>query len=141
MIRRRWGFTLIELLVVLTIVGVAASLIGPVAIEQYERTKVTQEREQLLRMIDDVTFRAYTEFQHFELEVEGNQWLLKSGSNEPKIHKFEFIELKRQSFDINSHGFWSNDLLFWLEGERERQTRLNPERIPERTEGSDDDSN
>ncbi|MFC0445726.1 type II secretion system protein [Pseudidiomarina halophila] len=137
MIRRRWGFTLIELLVVLTIVGVAASLIGPVAIEQYERTKVTQEREQLLRIIDDVTFRAYTEFQHFELEVEGNQWLLKSGSNEPTIHKFDFIEFKRQSFDVNSHGFWSNDLLFWLEGERQRQTRLNPERI----EGSDDDSN
>ena len=196
------GFTLIELLVVLSIIGIAASLIGPVAIQQYERTKVTEEREQMLRLLNELQFQAYTEFKRIHLttngsqmtiygasidsfddtkssfdtktgsrnatkvsngtfvaskndkigsnetnggSIESNKGSIKSirGSNEPKkgsndtyessnntiIINMEFIEFKKASYDINSHGWWSKESFSWFEGSNERVVQLNMPRI------------
>ncbi|WP_258239969.1 type II secretion system protein [Pseudidiomarina homiensis] len=139
--RRRLGFTLIELLVVLSIIGIAASLVGPVALQQYERSKVTQEREQLLRLLDDLQFQAYTEFKSIHLMTKNNQMIVKTGSsasNDTIIAYFNSIEFKDQSIDLNSHGFWSNDFFYWFEASNERSVALNMPRIePDTPEASD----
>ncbi|WP_258807325.1 type II secretion system protein [Pseudidiomarina sp. CB1] len=139
--RRRLGFTLIELLVVLSIIGIAASLVGPIALQQYERSKVTQEREQLLRLLDDLQFQAYTEFKNIHLMTKNNQMILNTGSsasNDAISVHFNSIEFKEQSIELNSHGFWSNDFFYWFEASNERSVALNMPRIePDTPEASD----
>lgn len=171
---RRLGFTLIELLVVLSIIGIAASLIGPVAIQQYERTKVTEEREQMLRLLNELQFQAYTEFKRIHLTTNEGQMTIYgasmdsfddlkdsfddkrglndtsrasiepfSASNNSKkrsndttkvsnntiIINMEFIDFKKSSYDINSHGWWSKESFVWFEGSNERSVQLNMPRI------------
>ncbi|RUO56271.1 type II secretion system protein [Pseudidiomarina homiensis] len=107
--RRRLGFTLIELLVVLSIIGIAASLVGPVALQQYERSKVTQEREQLLRLLNDLQFQAYTEFKNIHLMTKNNQMIVKTGSEISNDLFMQSIESKNTSIDEYEQNNQSND--------------------------------
>ncbi|MDN7124463.1 type II secretion system protein [Pseudidiomarina terrestris] len=135
------GFTLIELLVVLVIIGIAASLIGPVALSQYDRSKATAEREALLRLLDHYQFQAYSQNQAYTLTTHTNQLLIQKG--QPSVDKkglpfvdnlqqsggevveFDYLSFPGQRLALNRNGFWTPANLRWQEGERELGRELN----------------
>lgn len=81
------GFTLIELLVVMAIIAIAASLIGPVALNQYERSKATAEREALLRLLDHYRFQAYSQNRAYTITTTTtNQLIIQKG--QPPLDKW-----------------------------------------------------
>ncbi|MGQ4276506.1 type II secretion system protein [Pseudidiomarina sp. E22-M8] len=136
------GFTLIELLVVMAIIAIAASLIGPVALNQYERSKATAEREALLRLLDHYRFQAYSQNRTYTITTTPNQLLIQKG--QPLLDKwgegsagaglseaveFEFLSFPQQRLVLNRHGFWAPDTIAWREGERELAHELNMELI------------
>lgn len=132
------GFTLIELLVVLVIIGIAASLIGPVALSQYDRSKATAEREALLRLLDHYKFQAYSQNRAYTLTTNANQLLIQKGQPPldnlqqfrvdeglGEVIEFEYLSFPGQRLALNRHGFWAPDTLRWQEGERELDRELN----------------
>ncbi|RUO62598.1 type II secretion system protein [Pseudidiomarina insulisalsae] len=134
----RYGFTLIELLVVMAIIAIAATLIGPVALNQYQRSQQTAERETLLRLLDHYTFTAYSHNQSFTLLADGPKIVIHKGL--PPLDKwregsagaglvqaleFEFLRFPQQQMVLNRHGFWQPAVLEWREGERAQNTTLN----------------
>jgi prepilin-type N-terminal cleavage/methylation domain-containing protein len=128
---RQHAFTLIELLVVMAIISIAATLIGPLALNQYERSQQTAEREALLRLLDHYTFTAYSHNQDFTLVSDGQTLTLYEGEVEAAQGvteaewEFEFLSFPQQQIYLNSHGFWQPNLIAWREGEREQSTELN----------------
>ncbi|RUO74563.1 prepilin-type cleavage/methylation domain-containing protein [Pseudidiomarina sediminum] len=122
------GFTLIELLVVMAIIAIAATLIGPVAINQYERSKQTAEREQLLRMLDQYSFLSYSRNQDYWVRTEAQTLRVFDQSNAEQAvysHDFEYLHFDVREWRVNRHGFWFPAEFFWREGERERTSTLN----------------
>lgn len=88
------GFTLIELLVVMAIIAIAASLIGPVALNQYERSKATAEREALLRLLDHYRFQAYSQNRAYTITTTTtNQLIIQKG--QPPLDKWGRAVLAR----------------------------------------------
>ncbi|RUO46658.1 hypothetical protein CWE21_10915 [Pseudidiomarina aquimaris] len=138
MTRRRHGFTLIELLVVMAIISIAATLVGPLAVNQYDRSKQTAEREALLRLLNHYTFNAYSQNQAYTLVTEDNKIVIHRGL--PSVDKswqgdadavssetfeFEYLAFPAQQIRLNRHGFWQPSVIEWLEGERELSKELN----------------
>ncbi len=138
MTRRRHGFTLIELLVVMAIISIAATLVGPLAVNQYDRSKQTAEREALLRLLNHYTFNAYSQNQAYTLVTEDNKIVIHRG--QPSVDKswqedadavsnetfeFEYLVFPTQQIRLNRHGFWQPSVIEWLEGERELSKELN----------------
>ncbi|WP_411360711.1 type II secretion system protein [Pseudidiomarina salilacus] len=153
---QRRGFTLIELLVVMAIIAIAATLVGPLAFNQYESSKRTAEREQLLRLISEYTFFAYSRNQNFTLTTattdfsiekgqpslagggtpQGGQPFLGEKGNGIKL-MFEYLEFPEQRIYLNRHGFWQPNELRWYEGDNERSVQLNMQLIESGEEGDD----
>ncbi|CAB0151169.1 hypothetical protein PSI9734_01582 [Pseudidiomarina piscicola] len=159
------GFTLIELLVVMAIIAIAASLIGPIALNQYERSKATAEREALLRLVDHYRFQAYSQNQTYTLTTNSNQLLIQRGQplvdnsgtqliqrGQPpldnsvqgrlaagvgEVVEFEYLSFPGQRLTLNRHGFWSPAQLHWQEGSRELSHELNMQLIELGEEGRD----
>lgn len=125
---RTRGFTLIELLVVMAIIGIAASLIGPVAMTQYERSKQTAEREQLLRVLDQYSFLSYSRNQDYWVRTEAQTLRVFDQNNAEHAvynHDFEYLHFDVREWRLNRHGFWFPAAFFWMEGERELTHALN----------------
>lgn len=140
MARQRRGFTLIELLVVMAIIAIAATLIGPLAVNQYDRSKQTAERETLLRLLNHFTFTAYSRNQSYTLVTDEEQMVLYQGTgpraataatedDQAQQWTFEYLRFPQQEIRLNRHGFWQPNLIEWLEGEREMSTELNMQLI------------
>lgn len=135
---RQRAFTLIELLVVMAIIAIAATLVGPLAVNQYEKSQQTAEREALLRLLKHYTFNAYSSNQAYTLVADGKKISIHRG--QPSLDKsregledeesgeaweFEFLRFPQQEIWLNRHGFWQPNVIEWLEGERELSTVLN----------------
>lgn len=152
----RRGFTLIELLVVMAIIAIAATLVGPLAFAQYESSQRTAEREQLLRLINEYTFNAYSRNQNFtlttantELHLEKGQPTLAGGptpqGGQPFLEgngrdinvMFEYLAFPEQRIYLNRHGFWQPNELRWFEGDNERSVQLNMRLLESGEEGDD----
>ncbi|KFZ29172.1 hypothetical protein IDAT_05720 [Pseudidiomarina atlantica] len=152
----RRGFTLIELLVVLAIIAIAATLVGPLAFTQYENSQRTAEREQLLRLINEYTFAAYSRNQNFTLTTANTDFSIEKGQpslalggtpqgGQPFLGEngsgikviFEYLEFPEQRIYLNRHGFWQPNELRWYEGDNERSVQLNMRLIESGEEGDD----
>lgn len=120
------GFTLVELLVVLAIVGLLASLVGPVGFQQYERVRSIEEREQFYRLIDQVRFDAYQKQQPLRMSLDTNRIEIWRGREAEPIRElmFERLTFPEQIIEVNAHGFWQQSHVVWLEAEQERSQRL-----------------
>lgn len=122
------GFTLIELLVVMAIIAIAATLIGPVALNQYDRSKQTAEREQLLRVLDHYSFLSYSQNRDYRVRTEAqNLSVFTQADADTAVfeHTFEYLAFAEREWQLNRHGFWFPAEFYWLEGERELTRSLN----------------
>ena len=127
--RRVPGFTLVELLVVLAILGIALSLVGPFTINQLDKVKRAQEREEIRLLLNEWQFRAFNQRRAIELGFSGRQLLVSRGSaiNRPQVelesqiasYEFAFSQFPSQSIIVNAHGYANYDQLQLLQGERE----------------------
>ncbi|CAM5225681.1 pilus assembly FimT family protein [Alishewanella longhuensis] len=122
------GFTLIELLVVLAISGLLMSLVGPVAIEQYERSQFLKEREQLLRILEHSRSQAFINRSSATLSFKQYSVSYQQGNTE-NTWQFSRLLFSPQQLSVNGNGFWQQTSLSWQEQQRSWQLTLNPEPV------------
>ncbi|MCH8502470.1 MAG: type II secretion system GspH family protein [Aliidiomarina sp.] len=120
------GFTLIELLVVLAIVGLLASLVGPVGFQQYERVRAIEEREQLYRLLEAARFDAFNKKQPLTFALRDREIVIWRGQRQTpeRTIEFERLSFPEQQITVNVHGYWSHETVLWQEANQERSQRL-----------------
>lgn len=120
------GFTLIELLVVLAIVGLLASLVGPVGFQQYERVRAIEEREQLFRLLEAARFDAFNKKQPLTFVLRDHEVMIWRGQRQDpeRTIAFERLTFPEQRITVNVHGYWSHGTVLWQEADQERSQRL-----------------
>lgn len=101
---RKTGFTLIELLVVITIMTTLLSLVGPLMIEQVDKTRAAAEYHQLEQYISDSAKVAFLKGQAVRFRFDGKQLKRAIGTDE-NVVDFQYLFFMPQSLLINANGF------------------------------------
>lgn len=101
---RKAGFTLIELLVVITIMTTLLSLVGPLMIEQVDKTRAAAEYQQLEQYISDSAKVAFLKGQAVRFSFDGKQLKRDIGTDQSVID-FQYLFFMPQSLLINANGF------------------------------------
>ncbi len=117
------GFTLIELLIVLTILGLAASLVGPLTVRQVDKINVVKERQQLFALIEEIAFQSYLHRGDTQVICAGNT-ITAQGPQGVTTHQFAILSFPAQQLQVNSHGFWQQPLLQWVANDEPGQLTL-----------------
>lgn len=120
------GFTLIELLIVLTILGLAASLVGPFTARQLDKIKVVKERQQLFSLLEDIAFNSFLNRTGATVELT-EQRLVVQWPTETADYQFAILSFPNQRFTVNSHGFWQVKEVRWNANEQQGQLTLSSE--------------
>lgn len=126
------GFTLIELLIVFVIGALLLSFVGPVAYQQYEKTLIIKEREQLNLLLSKSRSDALLLRASINLSLQGN-----AIRRDDKLYQqdwlFSYITFPLQELTVNAHGFWLQDDIVWLEHNVTVAKALNPEQVQSTT--------
>lgn len=101
--KRQYAFTLLELLVVMSIVGLSLSLVGPLVLEQVDKTKANAEVKQLEQYIDMTLAGAYLAGQPIVLQFNGRQ-LLRQQHGVAEQVTFDYLFFQPQQLKINANG-------------------------------------
>lgn len=120
------GFTLIELLIVLTILGLAASLVGPFTARQLDKIKVVKERQQLFSVLEDVAFKSFLDRAGATVEVAEKRLRVQWPTETAEYH-FDILSFPSQRFTVNSHGFWQVAEVRWYANQQQGQLTLSSE--------------
>ena len=99
------GFTLIELLVVIAIMGLALSLVGPLAMSQLDKFRAKDEVVQLERAVRSAKQNAYLNEASTVLSFDGNRLEVVSEVGPSKSYIFNFLSFNPSENDINRNGF------------------------------------
>jgi Tfp pilus assembly protein FimT len=116
----------VELLIVLAIVGTIVSLVAPLGVRQFERTKAQEEWLVLDRTLSGVAFAAFVQDAPITLEASGRKlsWT-RSGDEKPTSIEFEQLSFDRQIINFNANGLAAQSELRLRQRERARVIRLN----------------
>lgn len=104
------GFTLIELLVVLSIAGILATFVGPVAYQQYLNVQRDGEIEKLKQAVSQTQFYALNQRRWVQMALNGNRVTLVSEVDNI-TYQFEFLRFDEQTISVNPNGFFQQDQL------------------------------
>ncbi|MCW4446352.1 prepilin-type N-terminal cleavage/methylation domain-containing protein [Vibrio splendidus] len=103
------GFTLIELLIVLTLMALAATLVGPATINQVEKAEARAELNQLKSTLRKTSSVAFARGGGVALQVYNNELVLLDLTKEPvntQSHLFKFIGFpEEQIVAFNHNGY------------------------------------
>lgn len=124
--KQQQGFTLIELLIVLTILGLAASLVGPFTARQLDKIKVVKEQQQLYSVLDDIAFKSFLNRSDATVEL-AEQRLLVQWPTATAEYQFAILSFPTQQFTVNSHGFWQVKEVRWAANQQYGQLTLSSE--------------
>ncbi|GHG68115.1 hypothetical protein GCM10010919_17300 [Alishewanella longhuensis] len=125
---RQQAFTLIELLIVIMLMALLMSLVGPVAINQYERTRLVEEREHFLRIVERAKADALNRRISHTLNFSENQ-ISFSQHTETHVHTYQYLTFGNEKLTVNAHGYWQPETLDYLELTRQKTLALNPPAI------------
>ncbi len=101
--KRQNAFTLLELLVVMSIVGLALSWVGPLVLEQVDKTKANAEVKQLEQYIDMTLAGAYLAGQPVVLQFNGRQLQRQQHGVAEQVN-FDYLFFQPQQLKINANG-------------------------------------
>lgn len=122
---RQQGFTLVELMIVLMVAGLAIGLVVPVGQRQYDKVMVVKDREILMRAIESAGFQSFVQRVPATLELKGSRFIL-TRADVTKELRFTYLSFPEQVLQLNSHGFWQQELITWMEQEQKKTAPLNP---------------
>lgn len=121
----RNGFTLIELLVTISILGVVLALIGPLGMEQLDRTLRLSERQTLEQTLAHEQRNAFLTAANAELKFSGKTLVISSSNKEQKQVEFRELFFPPQVIVIDAHGMPSVQKLSFNAGARTLSLELN----------------
>ena len=119
------GFTLVELMIVLMVAGLAIGLVGPVGQKQYDKVMIVKDREMLMRAVEGAGFQSFVQRVPATLELKGARFVLTRGES-VKEFQFAYLRFPEQVLHLNSHGFWHETEISWIEQEQKKSAPLNP---------------
>lgn len=122
---KQQGFTLVELMIVLMVAGLAIGLVGPVGQRQYDKVMLVKDREILMRAIEGAAFQSFVQQVPATLELKGTRFILTRGGVSKEII-FTYLSFPEQQLHLNSHGFWHQPQINWIEQEQLKSAALNP---------------
>jgi len=124
--RRDSAFTLVELLIVLTILGLLLGLVGPLAVDRFEKAQAQEEWLTLERTVSSLAFRAYAEGRSVELRGQGGRLTWQSRDGEPRQLEFRHLFFDPpQHVVVNPNGVSDPGALALRQSGRERSIALN----------------
>ena len=120
------GMTLVELLIVFSILGLLASLVGPAAYRQVERTKSQEEWLMLRRAVRDLGFNSYTNGESVQVEFAGSmlKWRYQDGTERQLLFEQLFFD-PRVETRISSNGVFGVEVVRLRQRQRLRTLALN----------------
>lgn len=119
----RHGFTLIELLVVISIMTTILSLVGPLMIEQVDKTRAAAEFRQLQQYISDSAKVAFLKGQPVSFVFDGKQLQRELGENQVTV-QYDYLFFSQQRVVINANGFTASKLVLVRKGRTELSIEL-----------------
>lgn len=119
----RHGFTLIELLVVISIMTTILSLVGPLMIEQVDKTRAAAEFRQLQQYISDSAKVAFLKGQPVSFVFDGKQLQRELGENQVTV-QYDYLFFSQQRVVINANGFTASKLVSVRKGRTELSIEL-----------------
>lgn len=120
------GFTLIELLVVMAVLGIVMSLVGPLALNSFEKAQARIEIMTLTRWMDDLSYRAFLSHQDVILELKGKQAYASSNKvSFAKTIDFEYLYFQPQTVTFNRNGFSQLEEIRYQKGNQQIAIQLN----------------
>lgn len=119
----RHGFTLIELLVVISIMTTILSLVGPLMIEQVDKTRAAAEFRQLQQYISDSAKVAFLKGQPVSFVFDGKQLQRELGENQVTV-QYDYLFFSQQRVVINANGFTASKLVSVRKGSTELSIEL-----------------
>jgi prepilin-type N-terminal cleavage/methylation domain-containing protein len=125
---RQQGFTLVELMIVLMVAGLAIGLVGPVGQRQYDKVMIVKDREILMRALESAGFQSFVQRTPAVVELKGSRFIL-TRANVTKEIRFNYLSFPEQILQLNSHGFWQQDLIIWVEQDEKKTVALNPDSL------------
>lgn len=99
------AFTLIELMVVMAIMTVIFSLIGPLAQNQVDKVRASEEWYRLSNKTSQWAADAYFHGREIDLLVDGKRLIVRSSGLPDEIIEFVYISFPRQQVRFNTHGY------------------------------------
>lgn len=100
--KKQTGFTLIELLIVMLLVGLSASLVGPSLYQQYDKTRLMQQRQKVEFSLKYLAQVAFYNQKVIEVSFNGSEVTAQY----KKMNKKQVIEgdsdFEGNSFEVNS---------------------------------------
>lgn len=112
------GFTLIELLVTIAIMGTAMSFVGPLMIEQVNKSKASAEFKEVAQYVRDSGKVAFLKGQPVEFLFEGKQLTRRVGDQSQRL-TFEYLFFPVQTLRYNANGHSDKAQLQVISGKRE----------------------
>lgn len=119
----RHGFTLIELLVVISIMTTILSFVGPLMIEQVDKTRAAAEFRQLQQYISDSAKVAFLKGQPVSFVFDGKQLQRELGENQVTV-QYDYLFFSQQRVVINANGFTASKLVSVRKGRTELSIEL-----------------
>jgi prepilin-type N-terminal cleavage/methylation domain-containing protein len=125
---RQQGFTLVELMIVLMVAGLAIGLVGPVGQKQYDKVMIVKDRELLMRALENAGFQSFVRRVPATIELRGSRFILNRAGTTKELN-FSYLRFPEQVLQVNSHGFWQQQQIRWIEQEQLQTAPLNPEPV------------
>ena len=120
--QRQQAFTLIELMVVMAIMTVMFSLIGPLAQNQVDKVRASEEWYSFSNKVSQLAAEAYFNGKEIDLIVDGQQLTLSREGQPDVVFQYGYISFPRQHVRFNTNGY--PDQLSMTAQVRQRQQQL-----------------
>lgn len=117
---------MIELLVVIAIMGLAISVVGPLAMAQLDKFKAKDEVVQLERLLRSAKQNAYLNESETKVTLETSKVVFDNQLGIEREYQFKFINLEPLTTTINRNGFMTVETIHYeIRGEESTLTIKN----------------
>lgn len=102
------GFTLIELMIVMAIVSLLMGLVGPLAINSFEKATAKQELLSVKNWLEKISYRSFSTGHKHVLTLSGKQaklFILKNELEPISSKAFDALFFQPQEIEFSKNGF------------------------------------
>ena len=98
------GFTLVELLVVIIILGLSLSMIGPLAVNQFDKFKARDERISITRELARASDHAFAMGEPIFASGDKNSLVIKRADGSKEVINFKALSMDHLSIAFDRYG-------------------------------------